>query len=138
MTDVTCGTETVLTMWQLYPYLPVSVQPRRNSPVPTPVVRMEGRNYAPESWHIICPHCGCLWATRQLVEHPNNNWQVKRWPCESCGSGSLWDHWNEPWNRSLGEDLLHREMGLIKGWYDRGIRTYNQYFHEVRFRRNVK
>lgn len=132
---VESGQELHRTTWTLYPF--DRDQVRHYDPVDTPVIRMEGRNYAPESWRIMCPHCGDVWASRLLCDEPNDHWQVRRWPCWDCGGGSLWDAWQPPWNRSLGWELLCREMDLIKDWHDRGIRTYNQYFSEVRFRRKV-
>lgn len=132
--EVSCAKETHLTRWILYPR---ETAMKGYEAVATPDVKMEGRVYRPESWHIFCHRCGVHWAQLLNVDLPNDNWQVKRWPCQGCGHGSLWDAWNEPWNRSLPYELLLREMNLIKGWYDEGIRTYNQFFQYKHFRRKV-
>ena len=134
--EVTCAKETHLTRWRLYPERH-HTKFKSFDPVETPDVKMEGRTYRPESWKIMCPDCGAIWASRENVDLPNNNWQVKRWPCQACGHGSLWDAWNKPWNRSLPYELLIREMTLIKGWYDMGIKTYREYFQYKHFRRKV-
>jgi len=103
----------------------------------TPSIALDGRVYQPDSWLIFCGHCGDVWAKRLLVSKLNDHWNIRIWPCRKCGNGSLWDAWNEPWNRSLPTALLHREMDIIKGWYDEGIRTYHQFFQYKHFRRTV-
>lgn len=127
--EQTCAESTHRTRWILYGLY--------HHAVDTPDIKCEGYVSKPEAWNIMCQHCGLVWAKRINVDLSNDNWQVKRWPCQSCGNGSLWDAWNKPWNRSLGPDLLHREMQIIKNWWDEGIRTYNQFFQYKHFRRKV-
>jgi hypothetical protein len=100
----------------------------------SPCVQMRGVDYKPESWHIICPDCGTLWATREVLP-TSKHWTVRLWPCRDCGNGSLWDAWNKPWNLSLPVELLLREMEIIKGWFDEGIRTYKDWFTTKHLRR---
>ena len=127
--EQTCAVSTHRTRFKLYGTFHLAVD--------TPDIVVEGYTYKPESWNIMCPRCGILWASRSNVDLPNDNWQVKRWPCQACDGGSLWDAWNEPWNRSLPPTLLEREMNIIKGWYDQGINTYQKFFQFKHFRRKV-
>ena len=127
--EQTCAKSTHLTQWSLYGVLA--------DPVETPDIKVEGRVYKPEAWRIMCHHCGAMWAKRVNVDAPNTNWVIKRWPCIACDGGSLWDAWNEPWNRSLPLSLLQREMELVKNWYDEGINTYSKFFQFKHFRRKV-
>ena len=132
--EVTCGKTSHLTKWTLYPLTEAEVF---YDPVDSPDQRIDGRTFRPESFKVMCHHCGVIWAERVNFDLPNDNWSVKRWPCQACDGGSLWDAWNEPWNRSLPYGLLVREMNLIKGWYDQGIRSYHQFFQFRHFRRKV-
>jgi hypothetical protein len=129
MPDYVCAKTSHVTRWQ--------VEGRVYDPVDTPDVRVDGRDFTPEAWAILCNRCGTVWARRTNMNLPNRNWQVKRWPCQSCDYGSLWDTWNEAWNRSLPKELLYREMDIIQRWYDEGIRTYAQFFQRKFFRRKV-
>lgn len=105
--------------------------------VETPSIGINGGIYQPDCWVIFCGHCGNVWGKRFLIDQPNDHWNIRIWPCRNCGNGSLWDAWNKPWNMSLPPELLHREMDIIAGWWDEGIRTYNQFFQYKHFRRIV-
>ena len=100
--------------------------------------RVDGIEWSPESWVMLCPTCGQIWARRYCLALPEiNHWQVKRWPCRTHGNGSLWDAWNKNWNASLPFPLLVREMDILHDWWENGIRTHMEYFRQKHFRRKV-
>lgn len=124
----------VKTQFILSPYAPTAYH---YPVVEAPSIALHGQTYEPDSWIIFCGHCGNVWGQRVLIDRPNDHWNIRIWPCRDCGNGSLWDAWNKPWNLSLPPELLHREMDIIKGWWDEGIRTYHQFFQYKHFRRII-
>ena len=133
MVEYFCGDRTHETYFVLNPY---EDDPEFFPATLTPNIQVDGIQYVPESWIIACQYCGSVWAKRSNTTYENINWQFKLRACEDCGNGSLWDAWNKPWNRSLPEKLILREMYLLLSWYDhKDVKTSTQLFTHTHRRR---
>ena len=122
MIDVVASKRTMPTQWVLYDH---GGKGTAYPVMQTPYQRLDGREYRSESWIVACNKCGHVWARRYAMDRPlMDNWHFKMRPCKTCGNGSLWDGWNEPWTRSLPPELLIRELLLAADWIDLGCDTH--------------
>ncbi len=94
---------------------------------------IDGRHYAPFNVRIMCASCGDVWASRHIDDMPDRqqNWTFRLKNCEPCGNGSLFMRGDPAWNESIPPELLLRELRIISQWYERGVRTYNDYFNNI-------
>ena len=101
----------------------------------------DGKTFQVASWNVFCPDCGVNWAKRWTVDAEgmaldHQYWTSKSIRCDDCGDGSLWVPGDEAWNRSIPARLLLRELDICKSYHDPGIRSYQDYFLQIIWRRN--
>lgn len=100
----------------------------------------DGKHFRPSSVMIFCPQCGTVWARRKVLLEPDDHvglpWQTRSVICRPCGNGSLWDAFDESWCKSIPPVLLKREMAIVEDYHALGIRTWDQYFSKIIWRKN--
>lgn len=83
-------------------------------------------NSRPRSIAFFCPKCGEIWA-RAAVE--GAEWRTSHVECSDCGKlgvvnfpGSVWQHFDDDFNRALPPALFERELEISIEWHQRYIR----------------